>query len=282
MMQTHDRLFVAYKPENVSSNRFLGEIKRRYGVKKAGFSGTLDPFAKGVLIIAFGKYTKLFRFLKKAPKTYRATLWLGAESETLDIEKVDRVVKIPPFASEKIEQTLDSLKGELRYLPPKYSAKKINGRRAYELAREGAQEIAMKMVTTTVYDIKVLHYMHPFLTFEVTVSEGGYVRSIGEIIADRLGTGGALSMLERTREGVFRYEEERALDPLLYLDLKENRYLGKLEDIELGRKLRLDDFQKRDEGLYVVKCATMFAIVEIKDGLVNYLLNGVNYADTIT
>jgi tRNA pseudouridine55 synthase len=282
MMRIHDRLFVAYKPENVSSNRFLGEIKRRYGVKKAGFSGTLDPFAKGVLIIAFGKYTKLFRFLKKAPKTYRATLWLGAQSETLDIEKVDHVFEIPPFTSEQIEQTLDSLKGELRYLPPKYSAKKINGRRAYELAREGAEEIAMKMVTTTIYDIKVLHYMHPFLTFEVTVSEGGYIRSIGEIIADRLGTSGALSMLERTREGIFCYEEERALDPLLYLDLKENRYLGKLEDIELGRKLRLDDFQKRDEGVYVVKCATMFAIVEIRDGLVTYLLNGVNYVDTIT
>ncbi|HHD83732.1 MAG TPA: tRNA pseudouridine(55) synthase TruB, partial [Campylobacteraceae bacterium] len=79
-MAASDRLFVAYKPAGIGSNRFLSQIKRRYGIKKAGFSGTLDPFAQGVLIIAFGKYTKLFRFLKKAPKTYRATLWLGAGS----------------------------------------------------------------------------------------------------------------------------------------------------------------------------------------------------------
>lgn len=280
--QTPDRLFVAFKPENIGSNRFLAQIKRRYGVKKAGFSGTLDPFAKGVLIIAFGKYTKLFRFLKKAPKTYRTTLWLGAHSETLDIEKVDAVEEIAPFEEEKIQKVLDSLKGEIRYLPPRYSAKKINGRRAYDLAREGVEEIAMKMVTTTVYEIKLLHYMHPFITFEVTLSEGGYVRSIGEIVAEELGTTGALSMLERTREGVFTYEDEKPLDPLKCLDLEENRYLGKSEDIELGRKLRIADFQKQHEGVYVVKCATMFAIIEIRDGLVSYLLNGVNYADTIT
>ncbi len=281
MMQP-DRLFVAWKPEGIGSNRFLAQIKRRYGVRKAGFSGTLDPFAKGVLIIAFGKYTKLFRFLAKAPKTYRATLWLGAGSETLDIEKVHTVKTLPPFDETRVIEAVASLKGEIHYLPPRYSAKKIDGRRAYELAREGDERFKMKMVTSTIYDIRLLHYRHPFVTFKVTVSEGGYVRSFGEIIAQRLGTTGALTMLERMREGRFHYEAERPLNPLAYLDLPENRYLGDLHDIELGRKLSVTDFQKRDEGVYVVKCANMFAIVEIREGLVHYLLNGVNYADTIT
>ena len=79
-----NRLFVAYKPKGMVSNHFLSRLKRKYSDKKAGFSGTLDPFAQGVLIVAFGQFTKLFRFLKKAPKRYRATLWLGAYSPTLD------------------------------------------------------------------------------------------------------------------------------------------------------------------------------------------------------
>ena len=86
-MSTINRLFVVNKPPNIGSNQYLSKIKRKYGIKKAGFSGTLDPFARGVLIVAFGQFTKLFQFLKKAPKSYRATLWLGAESETFDIEK---------------------------------------------------------------------------------------------------------------------------------------------------------------------------------------------------
>ncbi|MEJ2414716.1 MAG: tRNA pseudouridine(55) synthase TruB, partial [Sulfurimonas sp.] len=75
-----NRLFVAYKPAGIGSNLFLSKLKRKYQVKKAGFSGTLDPFAKGVLVIGFGSHTKLFRFLNKTPKKYRATLWLGAKS----------------------------------------------------------------------------------------------------------------------------------------------------------------------------------------------------------
>ncbi len=278
--QYKERLFVAFKPQDISSNRYLGQIKRKYGVKKAGFSGTLDPFAKGVLIMAFGKYTKLFRFLKKAPKRYRATLWLGAYSETLDIEKISQVQEITPFSDEKIENVLNTFKGEITYLPPKYSAKKINGKRAYDLARENL-DVNLKKITSTIYDISLLHYRHPFVTFEITISEGGYIRSIGALIAQRLGVDGALTALERLYEGDFVYDHERALDPLLYLDLKENSYLGDKEDISLGRKLLLSDFQNKDEGIYLVKLDKMFAIMEIKDGLVKYLLNGVNYVNTI-
>ena len=112
-------LFVARKPSFIGSNRFLSQIKRKYGVKKAGFSGTLDPFACGTLIIAFGQYTKLFRFLKKSPKRYRATLWLGASSPTLDIEKIEKIEDVPSFDRDQILDVVSSFCGKVTYHPPK-------------------------------------------------------------------------------------------------------------------------------------------------------------------
>ncbi len=273
-MTSPNRLFVAYKPAGISSNRFLSAVKKAYGVKKAGFSGTLDPFAQGVLIIAFGQYTKLFRFLKKDPKRYRATLWLGALSPSLDIEKIERVVDIAPFDSNKIFQTLRSLKGTIRYLPPRYSAKKIDGTRAYELARRDL-DFRLKSVETEIYDIQLLHYAHPFLTFEVSISEGGYVRSIGDMIARKLGVPGALSALERLSEGPFVYENERPLDPLTYLNPPLNRYLGDPRDLLLGRKLDRENFEKRNEGEYVLVLDKIVSIIEIGHNRVSYLLNGI-------
>ena len=118
-----DRLFVAYKPSNIGSNQYLSRLKWKYNAAKAGFSGTLDPFAKGVLIIAFGKYTSLFRFLNKTPKRYRATLWLGAHSDSLDIEMVKQIDNIDALDEECIKEALASLEGELEYHPPIFSAK---------------------------------------------------------------------------------------------------------------------------------------------------------------
>lgn len=271
---TPDRLFVANKPANIGSNRFLSKIKRRYGVKKAGFSGTLDPFAKGVLIIAFGRHTRLFRFLKKAPKTYKATLWLGAFSETLDIEKVTNIETLMPFQNARIENELDALIGEITYLPPKYSAKKIDGTRAYDLARAG-KEVNLKQITSTVYDTKLIHYSHPFVTFDITISEGGYIRSMAQILCEKLGVQGSLSALERLCEGDFVFDDEKALNPLDFLDLDENFYLCDTEDLILGRKVALENFKIKDEGKYFVKLDKIISILEIKDDKVSYLLNGV-------
>ncbi len=279
MQKTDERLFVVYKPPFVSSNRYLGKIKRKYRVKKAGFSGTLDPFAKGVLIVAFGKYTKLFRFLKKTPKRYRATLWLGAKSDTLDIEKIEKIDSLKPFDDLKIKTVLKSFLKEIKYLPPKYCAKKIKGKKAYELARSN-EIVELKEIASTIYDIKLLHYTHPFLTFEISISEGGYIRSIGLLIAQKLGCNGALSALERLSEGEFVYEGEKELDPLFYLDLKENFYLKEQNDILLGKKVSVKDFTIKDEGEYLIKLDKMFSIIQIKDDRVKYLLNGVNYANT--
>ncbi|WP_331774235.1 tRNA pseudouridine(55) synthase TruB [Sulfurospirillum sp. 1612] len=269
-----NRLFVAYKPKNISSNFFLKKIKRKYGVKKAGFSGTLDPFAEGVLIMAFGQYTKLFRFLDKAPKKYRATLWLGASSPTLDIEKVEEVKTLMPFSMDSINIVAQSFIGELEYLPPKYSAKRIAGKRAYQLARD-ACDFELKTIKSTIYDLKIVHYMHPFLTFEISISEGGYVRSIGNLFAQKLGVDGILSALHRFSEGRFEYHDEKALAPLDFINVESIDYRGEMEDIILGRKLDKQNFDKQDNGIYKIVNNDEFALVELHDDGVDYVLNKV-------
>lgn len=269
-----NRLIVAYKPKGVVSNHFLGRLKRRYNDKKAGFSGTLDPFAQGVLIIAFGQFTKLFRFFKKAPKRYRATLWIGAYSPTLDTEKIEKVSQMAPFHPDSIAIVLKSMIGVLQYIPPKYSAKKVDGKRAYAMARE-SKEFELHAISSTIDECTLVHYTHPFLTFEISISEGGYVRSVGEMIARKLGFDGCLSALERLSEGAFVYEDERELNPLEYIDLPHNTYLKEVEDILLGRKLCVEDFAVQGKGIYQLVIEDKLSILQIEDEVV-YLVNSIS------
>ncbi len=269
-----NRLFVVKKPVNISSNFYLRRIKRKYKNKKAGFSGTLDPFACGCLIVAFGQYTKLFQFLKKTPKTYRATVWLGTQSESLDTENIYSIEKSEKLDINVVKQELEKLKGFCEYLPPKYSAKKIDGKRAYDLARNDI-DFELKKVISSVYDVKFINYNHPFISFDISVSEGSYIRSIAQILLDRLETVGTLSYLERLNEGKFSFDGEKALNPLLYLDLKENKYTGSKEWFDLGKKLQIEYFETKEDGSYLIPFDTFFSIIEIKEKKVKYLLNKV-------
>jgi len=267
-----NRLFVVNKPIYRSSNGYMGHIKRKYGTKKVGFSGTLDPFATGCLIVATGQYTKLFQYLDKAPKSYRATLWLGANSPTLDIEKIDRIQTVAPFGEARIAQMLREMQGECTYYPPKYSAKKINGKRAYMLARSG-EEVTLKAITSTIYNLELIHYTHPFIHFEATVSEGTYIRSLGALMADTLEVDATLSSLHRIHEGKFTYDHEKALDPFEYLKIPRNIYTGDEIWLELGKKLDIGYFQNQQSGIYLIETANFFSIVEIQDALVSYRFN---------
>jgi len=267
-----NRLFVVNKPIFRSSNGYMGYIKRKYGTKKVGFSGTLDPFATGCLIVATGQYTKLFQYLDKAPKSYRATLWLGANSPSLDIEHIDRLQNIKPLAAEKVKEALYSLKGELTYYPPKYSAKKINGKRAYALARAG-EEVLLKTITSTIYEIKLIHYTHPFIHFEATVSEGTYIRSLGALVAERLEIDATLSSLHRIHEGAFCYRGEEAINPFTHLNIPKNTYTGDETWLELGKKLSLIYFETQEDGCYLVETFNFFSIIEIIDKTVQYRFN---------
>ncbi len=267
-----DRLFVVNKPIFISSNNYMNYVKRKYNTKKVGFSGTLDPFATGCLIVATGKFTKLFQFLNKTPKSYRATLWLGASSKSLDIENIIDIKDVPELSLEQVQEALTSLKGVIRYLPPKYSAKKINGQRAYDLARK-EQDIALKEVESTIYDIKFLHYTHPFITFEVRVSEGTYVRSIAEILGEKFNLPATLSSLHRIHEGAFFYENEKPLNPYEYLKIPRNKFLGEDEVLELGKKIDSSYFEKKENGEYLVETKNFYSIIKIENNQVKYLLN---------
>ena len=264
-------MFVANKPMFISSNKFLNTLKRKYAIKKMGFSGTLDPFACGCLIIASGQYTKLFRFLKKTPKKYLATLMLGADSPSLDIEKITSINEVEVLDEERIKQTLDSFVGKQTQLPPKYSAKKIEGKRAYTLKNDDIY--LKKEIPIEIYDIKLINYSHPFITFQVAVSEGCYIRSLGYDIATKLNTIGALTYLERLEEGMFKYECEKPLNPLEYLNMEENFYQNDEKNLFLGKKLNKNDLKIKKNGIYYVKYDKFFAIIEIKDNGVSYILN---------
>jgi len=267
-----NRLFVVNKPIFRSSNGYMGYVKRKYGTKKVGFSGTLDPFATGCLIVATGQYTKLFQYLNKTPKSYKATLWLGVNSPSLDIEQIDSIKETKEFNERTIKDTLSTLLGELAYYPPKFCAKKINGKRAYELARAG-EEVDLKTITSTIYDIKLLNYNHPFVHFEAKVSEGTYIRSLGALIADKLGVDGTLSSLHRIHEGQFYYDNEKALNPFTHLALPANIYTGDESFMELGKKLGIEYFQIQTEGIYLVETSQFFSIIEIQDSIVKYRFN---------
>lgn len=269
-----NKLIVVNKPLFISSNFYLTKIKKKYKNKKAGFSGTLDPFAKGCLIVAFGQYSRLFKYLKKTPKTYKAVVWLGAISESFDIEKVISVNLVDKINIEDIKFQLNALVGELEYVPPKFSAKKIDGVRAYELARQG-HDVELDKCNMNIYDTKFISYRHPFITIETTVSEGSYIRSFAQILLEKLGTIGTLSYLERINEGAFFYENEKDLDPLDYIDLPINNYFGTIEWLNTGKKISIDYLENKKNGKYLIITDKFFSIIEIEEGDVKYLLNKV-------
>ncbi|WP_086242913.1 tRNA pseudouridine(55) synthase TruB [Campylobacter devanensis] len=267
-----NRLFVAYKPKGMVSNHFLSRLKRKYGVKKAGFSGILDPFASGCLIVAFGAYTKLFNYLNLEPKIYRATLWLGASSNSGDNENINQIHLPPTLDETQIKNALQNLQGKINYIPPKFSAKKIDGKRAYELARAGS-EFELKECQMEVFSTKFISYCHPFITFDIAVSAGSYIRSYAQILAKNLGLIGTLSALERISEGKFKFQNETPLNPLEYLNLTKNSYKGDILDIVLGKKLKCSDFETSSDGEYLIELDDTFSIIKIENQEVKYAIN---------
>lgn len=274
MNEVKNAIFVANKPAGISSNHFLSHIKRKYKVKKAGFSGTLDPFASGCLIVALGNYTRLFNYIDKGKKTYIATMWLGAKSQSMDNQNISEVAIIKPFVLSSIEIARSFLLGDVEYVPPKYSAKHVNGERAYDLARRGI-EFELKPTKMHVYESEILSYSHPFLTFRITLSEGGYVRSYANLLAKKLGVNATLSALHRVSEGKFRYDNERFLDPIDVLNLTLNEYNGDISDILDGKNIEISMLKFKQNGKYLLKYDKFFSIISVQNNEVKYCLNKV-------
>lgn len=201
-------ILVLDKPAGVSSAGLLNRLKRALPRKtKLGHAGTLDPFATGVLLALVGKATKRCEELMGAPKVYVATVKLGATTETLDPESVEQL--IPPTeipTEERVREVLAGYAGEVMQVPPAYSAMKVGGKRAYDLARAG-NLVELPARPVKVYRMTMCRYQWPELELEMEVGRGFYVRSLARDIGAALGTAGYLTALRRTRVGAFGVEQ---------------------------------------------------------------------------
>jgi tRNA pseudouridine55 synthase len=202
------------KPPGWTSRDVVNRIDRLCRPAKAGHAGTLDPLATGVLVICVGQATRLIEYVQRMRKRYRATFLLGRSSETDDTEGDVTVVADAAMPSRmEIDSVLQRFVGLISQRPPAHSAIKVQGRRAYQLARQGAAvELAPRIVE--IHSLRVLHYDYPTLDLDIDCGSGTYVRALGRDLAAELGTTAVMSALERTAIGAFRVEEAVALDEL--------------------------------------------------------------------
>ncbi|RTZ67906.1 MAG: tRNA pseudouridine(55) synthase TruB, partial [Aquificaceae bacterium] len=171
-------LIAVNKPKGLTSTEVLNRIKKKFGVSKVGHTGTLDPFAEGLLILLFGKATRLAEYYQKLPKRYIAGGILGIETDTYDITgNVVRQTQGNYPSREEFEGIVNTFRGEILQVPPPFSAKKVRGRRAYKLARKG-KSINLQPVKVKIYEIHLLEYNPPRFTLDVKVSGGTYIRSL--------------------------------------------------------------------------------------------------------
>ena len=190
-----------------------GEMGNR---PKAGHAGTLDPLATGVLVLCVGAATRLIENVQRMPKRYTATILLGRTSPTEDVDGEVVELDCPPLPSPAaIRAAASRFVGLIQQRPPAYSALKIAGRRAYDLARQG-HDVQLQPRPITIYELEVLRYEYPELMIHVACSSGTYVRSLGRDLAECLGTAAVMSALVRTAIGPFRVEQ--AVDPRGLMD----------------------------------------------------------------
>ncbi len=188
-------------------------ICRRIGVKKlkVGHAGTLDPLATGVLIVCTGRATKRIDELQAGTKEYLATIRLGATTPSYDLEKpIDATYPTEHITREMVEQVLERFKGKIEQVPPSFSACKVDGKRAYKMAR-GGQEVELKPKTLVIDEIELTECNLPDITIRVVCSKGTYIRALARDIGEALESGGHLIALRRTRVG--EYKVENCLNP---------------------------------------------------------------------
>ncbi|MBN2476065.1 MAG: tRNA pseudouridine(55) synthase TruB [Pirellulales bacterium] len=200
-------LFNINKPAGMTSRRVVDIVQRAVRPAKAGHAGTLDPLATGVLVVCAGAATRLIEYVQRMPKSYTATFLLGRQSPSEDVESEVTALVAPPVPThEDIVAAAAKLVGPIQQRPPAYSALKVDGRRAYALARKGRQ-VDLKPRTVMVHRLEVVAYAYPELTLAVDCGSGTYIRSLGRDLAESLDTAAVMSALVRTAIGGFRIQE---------------------------------------------------------------------------
>ncbi len=191
------------KPAGISSRDVVNRVQRLVKPHKVGHAGTLDPLASGVLVVCLGPATRLIEYVQRMPKRYLATFLLGRQSETEDTEgTVAELIGAPVPTEVQVLATLPNFIGVIQQLPPAFSALKVEGKRAYELARQG-ESPDLKPRPIEIHSIELVDYTYPQLTLDIRCGSGTYVRSLGRDIARAMGTEGVMSALIRTEIGPF-------------------------------------------------------------------------------
>lgn len=219
-------LLLVDKPKGWTSFDVVGKVRgtlKKSGVAKpkVGHTGTLDPLATGLLVLTLGTYCKRASEFSKLDKTYEVEMTLGKTSTTDDGEgKITEVSDKVPSESD-VEKVINSYIGEIQQTPPAFSAIKVNGKRAYKLAREG-KEVKIEPRSITIHRITEVKYHYPVVTFTTEVSSGTYIRSLVRDIGEKLGTGAYMSDLRRTSVGIFQVGEAINPDNLSEKDIENN------------------------------------------------------------
>ena len=207
-----DGIMILDKPRGCTSAQALNRVKKAVGAKKAGHTGTLDPFATGVLPVCFNQATKAIPYLGDDIKEYEAEMTLGVSTDTMDdTGTVTGRVSAEHIGRNEVEEVIERFSGEITQVPPMYSAAKVSGTKLYALARAG-KEIERKPKRVTVEEIRLIHFSYPKATFYVKCSRGTYVRVIASDAGKKLGCGAHLSELRRLRSGPFALSDANSIE----------------------------------------------------------------------
>ena len=202
-----------YKEPGYTSFDVVARLRGILHIKKIGHTGTLDPDATGVLPVCFGKATKVCDLLTDKEKEYKAVMRLGVTTDTLDISGKVLTTSLVEVTKEQIVEAIESFVGDIMQVPPMYSALKVNGKKLYELAREGI-EIPREARPVTIHYIDIVDISLPDVTFVVGCSKGTYIRTLCDDIGKKLGCGAAMASLIRTQVDVFKLEDSIDLDTI--------------------------------------------------------------------
>jgi tRNA pseudouridine55 synthase len=264
-----DGILIIEKPAGMTSHDVVARVRRIISERRVGHTGTLDPFATGVLVVLVGRATRLAQFLSGSEKEYEAAISLGYATDTGDVTGT----RLPSFTTETqrhteihreaIESALASLRGEIEQTPPMYSAKKVGGRKLYELARRG-EEIERQPVRVTISELTAIEHDGALLNenddgtrnlrVRVVCSAGTYIRTLAEDFGKQLGVGAHVAELRRTRAGEFAIKDATTLERL-----NEHAQMGSLGEILItpdaalshlpAVELTLDDARRVGQGI---------------------------------
>lgn len=196
-------VLVIDKPVGLTSHDVVQIIRRGTGIRRAGHTGTLDPRASGVLVVLIGPAVRLSEYVSASDKRYQATIRLGSSTDTFDSEgRITGGSPVDNITEEQFEEVLDQFIGEIEQVPPPYSAVKVQGRKAYDMAREG-EEVELEPRIIQVYSLELIEWAPPEVVVDVFCSSGTYVRSLANDLGNTLGCGAHLVGLRRTKSGRF-------------------------------------------------------------------------------